>query len=269
MAKNTIEIIYEDDGIVAVNKPAGISVGADRLGKESLAGLLQNQRKDDKKLYIIHPLDREASGIVILAKTTDSQKKMSLLFDNGQVKMIYLALVHSSGDEKTGIIDEPIDEDPRHQQRMRIAPKNGIAAKTQWQKLANFGSISLLAVEPMTHIAQQIQVHLQHCGMGLAIDPQYGQSEPIMLSSFKYGYRLAKYTEEKPLIERLTLCAYQLEIENYKAGEKLCLVAPLEKKFKATVKMLTKYNHNGMNAFYEQENFNQLVNGEKLWLKKD
>lgn len=264
MAKNIIEIIYEDEGIVAVNKPAGISVGVDRLGKESLAGLLQNQRKDDKKLYIVHHLDREASGIIILAKTTDSQKKMVGLFDSGQVKMVYLALVTSAGDEKTGVVDEPIGEDPRHQQRMRIDPKDGRTAQTKWQKLADFGSISLLALEPLTHIAHQIRVHLQHCGMGLVIDPSYGQTEAIMLSSFKRGYRLAKYAEEKPLIERLTLCAYQIEIEDYKDGQKLSLVAPLEKKFKATIKMLTKYNPDGEKAFDKQENIGRLLNAETI-----
>jgi RluA family pseudouridine synthase len=266
MAKNIIETIYEDNGIVAVNKPAGISVGADRLGKANLADLLQKQRKDNKKLRVIHHLDKEASGIIILAKNADVQKKMSQLFDNGQIKMVYLALVTSAGDEKAGIVDEPIGEDHKHQQRMRIDMKDGMAAQTKWQKLADFGSISLLAVEPLTHISHphQIQVHLQSCGMGLVIDPLYGQTEPIMLSSFKYGYRLAKYAEEKPLIERLTLCAYQLEIENYKDGEKLSLVVPLEKKFKATVKMLTKYNRVEEEAFENQENFSKLLNAEAI-----
>ncbi|MHB0947260.1 MAG: RluA family pseudouridine synthase [Sedimentisphaerales bacterium] len=264
MAKNIIETIYEDEVLLAVNKTAAISVGVDRFGKETLPDMLQNQRKNDTKLYIVHPLDREASGIIILAKNADAQKKMSLLFDTGGVKMTYLALVNSAGDEKSGIIDEPLAEDPRHQQKMRIDPKIGRAAKTKWEKLANFGVISLLAVEPITHIPHQIRVHLQHCGMGLVIDPRYGQDEPIMLSSFKHGYRLAKYAEEKPLIERLTLCAYQLEIENYKDGEKLILVAPLEKKFKATIKMLAKYNRNGEKAFENQEIFGKLLNGEKL-----
>lgn len=266
MTKNVIETIYEDDDIVAVNKPAGVSVGADRLGKANLADLLQKQRKDDKKLRVIHHLDKEASGIIVLAKSADSQRKLSAMFDNGQAKMIYLALATSAGDEKTGIVDEPIGEDRKHQQRMMIAPKDGIEAKTKWEKLANFGTISLLAVEPLTHITHphQIQVHLLHCGMGLVIDPLYGQTEPIMLSSFKYKYRLAKYEVEKPLIERLTLCSYQLEIENYKNGEKLSLVAPLEKKFKATIKMLTKYNHNAEKAFENQEVFSKLLNAEAI-----
>jgi 23S rRNA pseudouridine1911/1915/1917 synthase len=272
MIKNTIDTIYEDDSIVAVNKPAGISVGADRLGKANLADLLQKQRKDDKKLRVIHHLDKEASGIIVLAKTAESQKKMSQLFDTGQAKMVYLALVNSTmGEEQTGIVDEPISEDHKHQQRMQIDPENGTPAQTKWQKLANFGGISLLAIEPLTHISHphQIQVHLQHCGMGLVIDPLYGQNDAIMLSSFKHGYRLAKYEVEKPLIERLTLCAYQLEIENYKNGEKLNLVAPLEKKFRATVKMLTKYNNSGQEAFDNPENFNHLVNGERICLKED
>jgi hypothetical protein len=79
-----------------------------------------------------------------------------------------------------------------------------------------------------------------------------------MLSSFKAGYKLAKFAEEIPLITRLTLCAYELEVEN------LHLVAPLEKKFKAAIKMLTKYNPKGPEAFINKDNFNRLLNSESL-----
>jgi hypothetical protein len=72
---------------------------------------------------------------------------------------------------------------------------------------------------------------------------------------------LGKYEEEKPLIDRLTLCAYELEIENHH------FVAPLEKKFKATIKMLTKYNPNGLDAFVEKDNLNRLLDSQPLLLQ--
>jgi 23S rRNA pseudouridine1911/1915/1917 synthase len=264
MAKNRVETIYEDQQIVAVNKPSGISVAVDRTGKTNLLDFLQHQRKE--KLKIIHELDKEASGIIILAKNTDAQKKMSQYFENGRAKIIYLAFVAVTGLDKTGIIDAPLGEDFKNHQKMRVDLKHGTEAQTKWQLLADFGGISLIAALPAAGMADQIRVHLPYAGMPLAIDSLYGSNQEIMLSNFKRDYRLGKYAEEKPLIDRLTLCAYELTIENYQDGKELRLVAPLEKKFKATVKMLTKYNANGLEAFVEKENFNRLVNSEPLIL---
>ncbi|MDD5135280.1 MAG: pseudouridine synthase [Phycisphaerae bacterium] len=267
MAKNRVETIYEDGQIVAVNKPSGINVAIDGTGKINLLDFLQKQRKDKEKLKIVHDLDKDASGIVILAKNTDAQKKMAQYFENGQVRNIYLAFVAAAGLERTGIIDAPLGEDFKKKQKIYVDLKHGKDAQTKWQTLADFGSISLVAVRPVTDITHQIQVHMHYAGMPLAIDPLYGQGEPIMLSSFKYSYRLGKFAEEKPLIDRLTLCDYELIIENYPDDKELRLIAPLEKKFKATVKMLTKYNTSGIEAFVEEETFNRLVNAEALILE--
>ena len=181
---------------------------------------------------------------MILAKNTDAQRKFSEYFEKGQVRKIYLALITGSPSEKTGIIDAPLTQSKKNPQIMEVDLKNGKDAQTQWELLANFGSISLLAARPLTGRTHQIRVHLQYAGMPLAIDPLYGQNQAIMLSSFKADYKLGKYEEEKPLIDRLTLCAYELEIES------LHLVAPLEKKFKATIKMLTKYNSARTGSLY-------------------
>jgi hypothetical protein len=81
-----------------------------------------------------------------------------------------------------------------------------------------------------------------------------------MLSAFKSNYRLGKYAEEKPLIERLTLCAYELEIENHH------FIAPLEKKFKATIKMLTKYSSKGHGAFLNEKHFEEILDSKSLSL---
>jgi 23S rRNA-/tRNA-specific pseudouridylate synthase len=195
---------------------------------------------------------------MLLAKNTDAQRKFSEYFEKGQVRKIYLAFIANSPSEKTGIIDAPIMQSRKNSQIMQVDLKKGKDAQTKWELVADFGSVSLVAARPLTGRTHQIRVHLQYAGMPLAVDPLYGQNQAIMLSSFKADYRLGKYEEEKPLIDRLTLCAYELQVEN------LQLVAPLEKKFKATIKMLTKYNSRGQEAFIKEENFSRLLDAKPL-----
>jgi RluA family pseudouridine synthase len=284
MSKDNIEIIYEDSDIIAINKPAGISDTHDRSGKVNLINYLHNQRKDQQSLKIVHRLDKDTSDIMLLAKNTSAQRKLSEYFEKGRLKKIYLALIIGSSAETIGVIDAPIVQSRKNPQIMEVDLKKGKEARTKWELVADFGSISLIAARPITGRTHQIRVHLQYAGMPLAIDPLYGQNQAIMLSSFKADYKLGKYEEEKPLIDRLTLCAYELEIENLHpvrdkaslmpdgrlwrpVSNGIHLIAPLEKKFKAAIKMLTKYNARGPAAFIKEQNFNRLLDSQPLLLQ--
>lgn len=282
MTKTRIEIIYEDERITIINKPAGISIFQDYRGKINLTDYSGKQQKEPKNLKIIHPLDKDASGIMILAKNTDTQKNFLDCFKNGQIRKIYLAITtgslvtcgeqtspeqcRRSRTEKTGMINAPLAQNGKNPKIMEVNLKKGKDAGTQWELLADFGSLKLLAVRPLADIMHQIQIHLQYAGMPLAIDPLYSHGQAIMLSSFKADYRLAKYAEEKPLIDMLTLCAYEIKINDYTDSGPLHLTGPLDKKFKATIKMLTKYNPKGPAAFVNQENYNRLMTSQPLLL---
>jgi len=254
-----LEIIYQDNNIIAVNKEPGISVTHDRGGAESLTEILQKKTKLED-LRLIHRIDKDTSGILILAKNKDAQSHYSKLFEESNIRKIYLALVNGVPDDTSGEIDAPIGECKKDSRKMEINPKNGKESKTRWQLLADYGNISLVAARPLTGRTHQIRVHFQHAGFSLAIDPLYGTDDPIMLSSFKHNYKLGKFAEEKPLIERLTLCAYELEVETHH------FVAPVERKLKATIKMLTKYNSKGNAAFVNEQIFEQILAAKPLTL---
>jgi len=254
-----MEILYQDNDIIVVNKPAGLNVTNDRGSGENLIAFLQKQTNEED-LSIIHRLDKDTSGVILLAKNKDAQTRFCDLFEKSKVKRTYLALVAGRPEGPIGQINIPIMQSKKDSRKMEVAVKMGKDAETRWELLADFGRVSLLAILPITDRTHQIRVHFQHEGFPLVIDPLYGENTPLMLSSFKSNYRLSKNAEEIPLIERLTLCVYELEIENHH------FVAPLEKKFKASIKMLTKYNSKGSAAFVNKENFDYLLNSKPLSL---
>ena len=263
MPKNNIEIIYQDKDLLIINKPAGISTTADRSGVPDLLPTLRKQLPGENDLRLIHRLDKSASGVMLMAKNRETQSKFSSLFERRTIKKTYLALAVGPVHGRSGTIDTPLSHSRKNPQLMRIDPKRGKPALTHWQLLADFGTVALLSVQPITGRTHQIRVHLKSIQLPLAIDPFYGSTRPIMLSDFKTGYRFKKNKSETPLIDRLTLHAYQIEIPQTDTNPAI-YVAGLDKKFAATIKALTKHNPNGIEAFLNQDHLAAILSAEAL-----
>ena len=201
---------------------------------------------------------------MVLALNKETQSQFTDFFENRLVRKTYLAIVTGVITEPEGIIDAALARNRKDTNLMQIAQKKGKQALTKWRVLADFGMTALLAVQPVTGRTHQIRVHLPSVGLPLVIDPVYGSSRPIYLSDFKTNYRLGKFREEKPLIERLTLHAYQLELLKPPAGKPDYFVAGLDKKFKAAIKMLTKHNPEGHDVFKNPDDFTKIINRRRL-----
>lgn len=269
-----ISILYQNDDILVVNKPAGVSVTKDRTDAAQLTDLLARQMDKEivSQLRLVHRLDKDTSGVMLLAKNIDAQRFYSDIFEQRLSQKTYLALIRGAISDVSGTIDSPLGEDRTKPNCMRIDRKNGKPSVTTWRLAANFGNLKLLVVQPLTGRKHQIRVHLCSVGMPLAIDPLYASKNPLLLSETKGNYNLRKFQEERPLIERLTLHAYQLilpetsVIASPDTSEKQshCFVAALDKKFTAAVKMLTKHNSKGTAAFINQSEFEMILKAQPL-----
>ncbi len=246
MTKIEIPIVFENQDILIINKPSGFSVTADRGGSLDIRQILASQLGLDpqtgyEQLRLVHRLDKDTSGILVLARTPEAQSLYSSFFAKRTVAKLYLAIVRGIPSRESGIIRAPIGKFKPSDQTVIVHPRLGKPAESCWRVLAQMGGIALLAVSPTTGRTHQIRIHLKHRSLPLLIDPLYGNAEPLMLSSFKPAYRPKQWEEEQPLIDRLTLHAYQLRLPVGAERTEQVFTASLDKKFATAIKMLIKY----------------------------
>jgi len=239
LQKNPPEIIFENDQFVAVNKPAGMLSIPDRYD-ETLASLYKILEKRYQKIFTVHRLDRETSGIILFAKDEASHKYLSQLFENRNVEKFYLGIIRGSLQNKKGIIDEPIMEHPTNRSVM-VINKKGKASVTEYEVMEDYGLYSLIKFKIHTGRTHQIRVHMKYLGHPIVCDEIYGSVQPILLSSFKKKYKLSKHDEtERPILSRLALHSYQLKFTDT-SGLPHDLKAELPKDIRALLKQLDKY----------------------------
>ncbi|MCI0499474.1 MAG: RluA family pseudouridine synthase, partial [Planctomycetales bacterium] len=200
MGKSRIDILFEDEQVILINKPSGLSVTADRSGAPDVLMLLDEQLDLAEPLRLVHRLDKETSGILLIAKNKAAQSRYSRLFAQRSVQKLYLAIVKGPLSYDGGSIKDPIARSQRNPQAMHVHPRLGKPAHTAWKQMADFGTVSLVSAQIVTGRTHQIRVHFTHRGMPLAIDPIYSTAMPLMLSSFKSNYRPKFEKDEPPLI---------------------------------------------------------------------
>ncbi len=233
-----IAVIFENDDFIALNKPAGMLTIPDRHDEmqPSLYKILTAQHG---KIFIVHRLDRETTGLILFAKNEASHKHLSQLFEKRNIKKNYLAIIKGSFTDKEGSINEPLVEHPYRKGEMSVG-KKGKPSLTEYTILEDYGNYSLAKCAIQSGRTHQIRVHMKFAGHPLACDPIYGDGKPILLSSFKKKYKLAKSeVEERPLLSRVALHSYQLYFKDAQLNEHF-LEAPLPKDMKAVLQQLKK-----------------------------
>ena len=231
-------IIFENDDFVAVDKSSGLLTIPDRHN-EKQASLYTSLTRKYGKIFIVHRLDRETSGLLLFAKTEETHKYLSQLFEARNIEKHYLGIVKGSMVNKTGTINEPIAEHPYNKGQMIIA-KKGKPSVTDYEVLESYGIYSLLDFNIHSGRTHQIRVHAKSVGHPLICDVLYGDGKPVLLSSFKKKYKLSiNEEEEKPLISRLGLHSYRLTFKDIH-GIEHSIEAPLPKDMRALLNQLKK-----------------------------
>jgi 23S rRNA pseudouridine955/2504/2580 synthase/23S rRNA pseudouridine1911/1915/1917 synthase len=230
-------IVFENDDLIVLNKPAGLLSIPDREGKEiSLKKILQNKYGN---IFTVHRLDRGTSGLIVFAKNEETHKYLSKQFEERQTVKIYSGLVIGSMQNKKGCIDSPLMEHPS-KRGMMVVHRKGKVSLTDYEVLEDFGIFSWLQFQIHTGRTHQIRVHMQHLGHPVACDELYGDGNPVFISAFKSKFKLAKkQEEEKPILNRLALHAHKLKFHE-KDGREIELEAELPKDLKATLQQLRK-----------------------------
>lgn len=192
-----LTILYEDDDLVAVNKPAGMTVHA---GAGSPDGTLVNallhrferlsQLGGDLRPGIVHRLDKLTSGVILVAKTDEAHRKLQDQFSSRTVEKTYVALVEGVMAQDTGTIDRPIARDPWKPVRMTAKLEEGREAITHWKVLKRYQAFTLVEVRIGTGRTHQIRVHLGSMGHRVAGDVLYSAKAHESGRFFLHAWRI-------------------------------------------------------------------------------
>lgn len=194
-----LNIVYEDSTLMVVNKPAGLVV---HPGHGNYTGTLVNAvafhlqqdhliDMDDPRLGLVHRIDKDTSGLLLVAKTPDAKTNLSGQFYRKETQRLYVALVWGNVAEDSGTIEGNLGRDPKDRMLMRVFPEGdqGKAAVTHYTVLERFGYVTLVQCRLETGRTHQIRVHMKHLGHPLFNDERYGGSEILR------GTHFAKYKQ--------------------------------------------------------------------------
>jgi len=191
-----LNIIYEDDDLLVIDKPAGLAIHpapghpSHTLVNAVLSYLPTLPDTDDSlRPGIVHRLDKDTSGVMLVAKNRQAQANLIDQFKTHSVVKAYLVLVKGHLTPESGIIEAPIGRDPRNRKRMAVVTK-GREARTQYNVVKYIGDYTLLEVKPETGRTHQIRVHLSAIGYPVVGDAVYGVKSDYLSRQFLHACRL-------------------------------------------------------------------------------
>jgi 23S rRNA pseudouridine1911/1915/1917 synthase len=238
-----LDILYEDDDIIILNKQADLIVHPARGNKSgTLVNALVHYADHlssglgEFRPGIVHRLDRNTTGVMIVTKHEAAQWKIAKQFENRQTQKTYLAIVHGTPDLDADRIDAPLAVHPQIREKYAVRPEIGKEAVTYFEVLEAFRGFSFLKLSPKTGRTHQIRVHLSHIKHPIVADDMYG-------GKLVYPWQLADKEQavEEPVIARCALHAFSIEFRHPTSNEMVKFEAPLPADMQHLLDLLRQY----------------------------
>ncbi|RKF20139.1 23S rRNA pseudouridine(955/2504/2580) synthase RluC [Alginatibacterium sediminis] len=222
-------VVYEDDGVLVLNKPSGLAVHGGSGLKFGMIEALRSLRPEQHYFELVHRLDRDTSGLIMVAKKRSVLRALHAQLREKTVQKDYLALVHGIWPKTTRQVEEPLAKNvlASGERMVKVDYTEGKPSLTRFKIERQFGDMTLVKASPVTGRTHQIRVHTLCQGHVIAGDDKYCQREDLELSK-QFG------------LKRLFLHAWKLRFENPATGEMMFLEAPLDAELKSVIDTLAK-----------------------------
>ena len=229
-------IIFEDDDLIVINKPPFVASLDNRSGDE--VNILRLAKKYHPDAQVCHRLDKDTSGLLLLAKNPETYRLVSIEFERRRVDKLYHAIIRGTHTFTDLSVALPILN--QGNKNVSIDRVNGKPAETIFNSLQYFRHFTLVACKPITGRMHQIRIHLATQRAAIVGDEMY-HGEPVYLSQIKKrGFTMTKGEEEQPIMKRFALHAYQIKFSI--AGKDYSFEAPYPKDFATLLKLLEKFD---------------------------
>lgn len=230
-----LDVLYEDDGLLVINKPAGMVVHAGAGVRDGTLvnallfrmGASLSTAGGALRPGIVHRLDRMTSGVMIVAKNDQVHRQLVEAFQERRIQKTYIALVHGSMRQNDGQIGSSVGRDPAHRARMKAGGLRGREALTTYHVLARWPGYTLVEASPKTGRTHQLRVHFSSIGHAVVGDVLYG------------GAQKPKF-QGRPLLipSRHFLHAARIQFQNPSKGELMDISAPLPPELREVIRSL-------------------------------
>jgi 23S rRNA pseudouridine1911/1915/1917 synthase len=240
-----LDILFEDDWLVAINKPPGMVV---HPAKGHWSGTLTaalvhhfaqlSQTGGQNRPGIVHRLDRDTSGVILIAKTDLAHVRLTEQFEERTVHKQYLAIVTPAPDRDRDIVEKPIGVHPYQREKMAIREHHPTSkpATTLYEVIRRFKGLALVRAFPKTGRTHQIRLHMAHVGCPILADKLYGGR-----SRFLLGELTGRANDTEELLNRQALHAERIEFAHPGSGERIVIEAPIPADIVRTLEMLEQY----------------------------
>jgi len=242
-----LEILFEDDHMVAINKPSAMVVHPAKghwSGTMTAALAFHFEKLSSvggpTRPGIVHRLDRDTSGVIVVAKTDQAHHTLSAQFENRTVEKEYMAIVSPVPDRDRDLIDKPIGAHPyqREKKAIRIGHSTSRAASSFYEVIERFVGFATVRVKPKTGRTHQIRVHLAHVGTAVLCDRLYSGRAKLELKDLT-----RKESDNELLLDRQALHALRIKLAHPVTGDPIEIEAPIPEDLERTIAALRKYRN--------------------------